>query len=202
MSSEQGKKRRFFTYDPFWRDEWGIGPEAIEDYPGDEWELIFYPVTFYVSNSVVQIDNLYWGDLIDLIITSNKIDNAAANMVVSCFYAIADYPEHQFHKRFQKGNAYSLVLKMDGDFVDVFVDNQHLCTLIAADNFLVEAVRKIILGESYNVSGIAWPRRADGSMDYPPPADMSRYSASHRTLGSLRLRDSANTSSLLVSVCL
>jgi hypothetical protein len=60
-------------------------------------------------------------------------------------------------------------------------------------------LENLIQGNPVDLSRITWPRRADGSMDYPPPLDMSRYSASHKTNDRLRLRDNPNSSSLIVT---
>jgi len=67
-----------------------------------------------------------------------------------------------------------------------------------------------------NLSRITWPRRADGSMDYPVPTgvDLSRtyekiiltntsnFTPTHRATDNLRLRDTANTSGKIVTTLL
>jgi len=60
--------------------------------------------------------------------------------------------------------------------MDVFLDNEKLVTLIGVDDYFAIAVRDIFRDEKIDMSRITWPRRADGSMDYSPPAgiDLSR----------------------------
>ncbi len=44
--------------------------------------------------------------------------------------------------------------------------------------------------------------QANGSMDYPPPVDMSSYETTHHTTDNLRLRDNSNASSEIVTTLL
>jgi hypothetical protein len=60
----------------------------------------------------------------------------------------------------------------------------------------VEALLDLIDDDTFDDRLITfWPRRANGSMDYPSPLDMSDYKPTHRTFDSLRIRDTANTDS-------
>ena len=109
----------------------------------------------------------------------------------------------------------NLFFVFDGDYIDVYystdMDNSHrtFCTSFARiDSEIRKQLDGIIRDISYypdiyvpyNPSKITfWPRRADGSMDYPPPADMSGFSASRRTTDRLRLRDNPATASLIVT---
>jgi len=102
-----------------------------------------------------------------------------------------------------KYELFTIMMEIDGDYLDLYLylDNEK----ILIDNFifvsreLFTQAQKLTLGEPNNLNGITWPRRADGTMDYPPPLDMSRYAPTHRVTDNLRLRDSANTSSLIVT---
>ncbi|MDR2922993.1 MAG: SH3 domain-containing protein, partial [Treponema sp.] len=57
----------------------------------------------------------------------------------------------------------------------------------------------LIKTNTCDLTNVPWPRRADGTMDYPPPLDMSHYLPTHRTLDNLRLRGTANTASKIVT---
>jgi hypothetical protein len=97
---------------------------------------------------------------------------------------------------------FDFIIVPDGDYLDVYVDNYdtHFATFVYADNqFLQELETLIRTGTCNNLTRIVWPRRADGSMDYPPPADMSGFSADRRTTDRLRLRDNPATASLIVT---
>jgi hypothetical protein len=91
----------------------------------------------------------------------------------------------------------------DGDYMDVYLDSpDHLFASFVQfedrDRVLKE-LRELLETNACSLNGIAWPRRADGAMDYPPPLDMSGYKPTHRTIDKLRLRDTADTSSLIVT---
>ena len=106
---------------------------------------------------------------------------------------------------------------IDGDYLDIFYstdftgsDKIYCSTFVRIDYEIRNQLFRII---SYNINSsfpvpyyperlTFWPRRADGSMDYPPPLNMSSYRPTHRTTENLRLRDSANTSSLIVTTLL
>ncbi len=62
-----------------------------------------------------------------------------------------------------------------------------------------EQYSKLIKNNTCDISNITWPRRANGTMDYPPPTGMSNYKTTHHTTDNLRLRDEPNTSSLMVT---
>jgi hypothetical protein len=68
---------------------------------------------------------------------------------------------------------FDLIIVPDGDYLDVYVDNYdaHFATFVYVDNqFLQELDTLIKTGTCNDLSRIIWPRRADGSMDYPLPS--------------------------------
>jgi hypothetical protein len=65
----------------------------------------------------------------------------------------------------------SIILKRDGDYMDFYVgdENNKVCTLIGIDRQFFDSIVDIVRGENVDLSELTWSRRADGSMDYPPP---------------------------------
>jgi len=98
--------------------------------------------------------------------------------------------------------SYDLLLVLDNDYLDMYLESQdkRLATFVKVDKVIVDVLNNILKNNNADLSKISfWPRRADGTMDYPPPIDMSSYRPTHRVTDNLRLRDSANTTSLIVT---
>jgi len=67
----------------------------------------------------------------------------------------------------------TLYLYLDGDYMDIYVDGKdlHLGTLVKVKKEFIEEYQSLIRNNTCNLSRItSWPKRADGSMDYPPPS--------------------------------
>jgi len=104
--------------------------------------------------------------------------------------------------RFSEGNIYRLILKIDGDYMDIFVDDdaESIATLIGVDEHFGMSIIGFFRGSMVDLSRIVWPRRADGTMDFPPPGiDMSSFDATHATTVRLRVRDAPSASSLIAT---
>ena len=100
-----------------------------------------------------------------------------------------------------KKGAFDLLFFLDGDYLELYVENKEskLGTFVSVSPHFVAQFDNLIKTNTCDLSKItSWPRRADGAMDYPPP-DMSSYKPSHRVIDNLRLRDKADTSSLMVT---
>jgi len=65
----------------------------------------------------------------------------------------------------------------------------------------IRQFNNLIRTNTVDLSGItSWPRRADGTMDFPPPGiDMSDFETSHATTARLRIRDNPATDSPIVT---
>jgi hypothetical protein len=97
---------------------------------------------------------------------------------------------------------FNLLLIRDHDYMDIYLEDtsNKLGTFVLVEPVFLKQLNKLLSENMVDKKLIiTWPRRADGSMDYPPPTDMSKYSATHKTLDNLRMRDNSNTTSLLVT---
>jgi hypothetical protein len=90
---------------------------------------------------------------------------------------------------------FALELIIDGDYMEIKENNITVAKIVlVTQNFcgtISDLVRGYALDEMgpHDLKDTDWPRRADGSMDYPPPLDMSNYKQTHRVQDNLRLRD-------------
>jgi hypothetical protein len=105
---------------------------------------------------------------------------------VNCVESVSDYRERKyityyepfqdtsdFYKKYNPGDEMTLYLYLDGDYMDIYVDGKdlHLGTIVKVKKEFIEEYQSLIRFNTCDLSRItSWPRRADGSMDYPPPS--------------------------------
>jgi hypothetical protein len=68
--------------------------------------------------------------------------------------------------------SFDIFLVKDGDYIDMYLDeiDNYITSFVKVDKTIVDEINNLIKTNNCNFSGIVtWPRRADGSMDYPPP---------------------------------
>ncbi|MDR0403139.1 MAG: hypothetical protein LBH35_06070, partial [Treponema sp.] len=65
-----------------------------------------------------------------------------------------------------------IIFVLDGDYMDVYLEDkdEKLCTLVNIETSFIDEYMKFIHNGKVNFGNLGkWPKRADGSMDYPPP---------------------------------
>ena len=189
-----------FDYEPFWRDEYDDHIWGIRDPPPWWWSAA--TTGFEVRDNVVYITGIYTGDFIRFATISQRQDGSTVTLRVICEHRSNRTPQNRFNSRFSTGGIYQLTLMIDGDYMDVFVDDDAdaIARLVGVDLHFRNSVRDVFRGEPVDLSRIVWPRRADGSMDFPPHGiDMSDFEASHMKTTRLRVRDNPYMESLIVT---
>ena len=88
---------------------------------------------------------------------------------------------------------------LDGDYLDISINDMEIFTLVVLYDEMEHQINNLMKNDTCDLSNIPWPRRADGSMDYPPLVDMSAYQTTHRTIDRLRLRNEASTLAMVVT---
>ena len=202
----RSEKDLLFNFEPFWLNEYR-NYHIKENIPEElmlPWWKVIYPTTFIIRNTYISIRNIYSGDFINLIASNQQFNNNIITFNVICINKSNKHTQNQINRKFNENETYRVLFKIDGDYLDVFVNNdrEKLTTLIGVDANFIIAIRDFFHENKNDFSRITWPRRADGTMDYPPPLNMSTYRRTHRVTDNLRLRDSANTSSLIVTTLL
>ena len=174
------QKEALFEYEPFWRDEYHKHTEGWNGW-GDQdlWWQWAGNMRFIIRDSLVRISGLYVSEDISFANISQRQYGNNFILNVKCEWKSNFTPQNRFIMRFNEGEAYRLTFRMDGDYMDVFVDNDNekLTTLVGVNEYFRKAVWDFFYDDKeIDLSQIIWPRRADGSMDYPPPigVDLSR----------------------------
>jgi len=73
---------------------------------------------------------------------------------------------------------FKIIFIPDGDYMDVYLNdlNSYFYSFALVNSDFTDELFNLVENNTIDISRIIWPRRADGSMDYPPPSgvDLSR----------------------------
>jgi len=105
--------------------------------------------------------------------------------------------------RFSDRQSFDMIFIPDGDYMDVYLDSiyNHFATFAQVDDIIMEELQRLIQANTVELSRITtWPRRADGSMNIPPPAGVTlAFRATHTTTARLNVRETPATTAPLVT---
>ena len=110
-----------------------------------------------------------------------------------------------FWNTYSPGDAVTLLLYIDGEYLDIFTagSNLHIGTFIRVKREFIAQYQSLIRANISELASetaqIRWPRRSNGSMEFPPLASIPLSSPSHRTRTELRLREHPNTASRIIT---
>ena len=112
------------------------------------------------------------------------------------------FPERTFSDTFDPGEELTFFINLDGDHLDIYVNDRErfLGAFIRVGREFIKQYQSLMRTNTADLTNVLWPRRADGTMDFPPPGiDMSGFEASHATTARLRIRDNPATDSPIVT---
>jgi hypothetical protein len=69
------------------------------------------------------------------------------------------------------GGEIDLLLYVDGEYIDMYINDslQKFGTLVRVKEEFTKQYENLLETNTCDLTNVIWPRRADGSMDYPPP---------------------------------
>jgi hypothetical protein len=72
---------------------------------------------------------------------------------------------------YEDRRTFDLIFIPDGDYMDVYLDSldAKFATFAKVDPVFLTEIRSLVRTNTCDLTNIVWPRRADGSMDYPLP---------------------------------
>ncbi|MDR0290521.1 MAG: hypothetical protein LBI06_06265, partial [Treponema sp.] len=144
------KKEKMFDYEPFWRDGYDdymnrwLDWEHFDDY--DPWWLAVDPTKFFIQNNMITIWPILLRHTIFFAIANRQQDADVISLRVVCAsngtMRDGSILIPSYLNRFNEGYTYQLTFKVDGDYMDVFVNNEtkEIATLISVDDYFGEAV--------------------------------------------------------------
>ena len=74
-------------------------------------------------------------------------------------------------KSIQEKTDFNLLIYIDGDYIDLYINNMEnkLGTFVSVSDEFVKQFNNLIKTNNCDLTNVHWPRRANGTMDYPPP---------------------------------
>ena len=168
-----------FNNEPFWQNDYETYALRNDGY-SSHWSLRFSPTCFFIQDKLTHVYDVPLKDSFLLVHKSQEKTNNTITLQVICTgKSNRNQPEHPFLD-FANNNEYLLLFKIDGDYMDVYLNDESnkIFTLIGVDENYIDIIQNITRKntelytnslEITDFSKVFWPRRADGSMDYPPP---------------------------------
>ena len=84
----------------------------------------------------------------------------------------------RFYDSLKRDAIYVMDYKIDGDYLNLYIDKQLFMTYVDLDKKTEQVIRDFLKEENYNIKNVTWPRHADGSCDYDNANDNATASAS------------------------
>ncbi|MDR0322762.1 MAG: hypothetical protein LBI28_14805, partial [Treponema sp.] len=86
-------------------------------------------------------------------------------------YSYSSFTESQFWNRYKPGDAMTLFLYLDGDYLDIYVDGNDILLgrFVKVGREFIRQYQSLIKTNTCDLSRVQLPRRADGSTDYSLP---------------------------------
>ena len=168
-------RETMFTYEPFWRDRFDeYKSRTFDDWAQDyTWGEMAFTNYMNFTNIYVRIYE-HTSNLYEFI--NGKIFKKDGTYIffATCIRKLDDYNESDLEKYFSVNKEVKIALRQDGDYLDVFINDKKLFSLIELTDVIQWQFKYLMSTDATNnyfdLSKItSWPRRADGSMDYPPP---------------------------------
>jgi hypothetical protein len=167
---QSGNRETLFTYEPFWRDDFYKYKDMDAMYPGNEtawYERAQYESGLYFTTIYSRIWDLSGVNHFDLINGKISKNDGIFSFSNVCISRNIVYKQNDLENIFLPGEKVAMALSLDGDYLDVFVNNRKIFTLIKYDEDIFYQFQNLMLNKICDLTHVAWPCRADGSMDYP-----------------------------------
>ena len=180
-------KEALFEHVQDWRDHYHSNWDGLDG----PWWGFAGGERFIIRNSHVEIETYIVAYIIFATI-NHRNDSSSLILYVMCVEQSNRTAQNHLLVRFDVGGTYRLTLRVDGDYMDFFVndDAEPITTLVGVNEQFREAVNNFFNDRDVNTSRIIWPRRADGSMDFPPP-DGVTFWADHATPAETKIAEAA-----------
>jgi hypothetical protein len=84
----------------------------------------------------------------------------------------------------QNHEEFDLLIYFNGDYIDLYADNTEnkIATFVSVSDEFVIQFNSLIKTNTCDLTNVQWPRRADGSMDYPPLPGVSGNTSRQETI--------------------
>jgi len=164
----QGNRDALFAYEPFWRDYFYKYRDGYTIYEPKEWYEIVNIPPFEFRNIYA---NMYFSSYNKYTFVFGKIskNNGAFSFQATCTDTRIEYDEKETGISFNLNGKYNMMLILDGDYLDVYVNGKKTSSLIKLTEEIKKQFENLLEYNRCDLTYITLPKRADGSMDYPLP---------------------------------
>jgi hypothetical protein len=164
----QEDRDALFTYEPFWRDSF----YKYENYFNDqsvtqEWYKTAYIPPFEFENIYADICFFTHNDYTFIFGKITK-ENGAFYFSAKCTYKDIIFDETLIGKSFPLNKKCNMMLKLDGDYLDVYINGERTFSLIKLTKEIKKQFENLLEYNRCDLTKITFPKRANGSMDYSP----------------------------------
>jgi len=168
----KGMKEAVFEYEPFWRDNFNKYKDLLTH--NFSWNTFIEVNYIQFNNIFIRIEEIR-SNFYNIINGRIYKVNNSYQFYSNCIKKLVNFDECIYGNYFNINEKVKVTLEMDGDYLLVFINDKKLFTLIKQTEEIVKQFNNLMLDNYVDLSEIVWPRRAYGSMDYPPPSeDLSR----------------------------
>ncbi len=153
--------KSLFECEPYWKNEWhtSAGEELHEDVRAS---------SLRISDNAIRMEG-YDKSLVYFLITSVKrLPECIEVTAIPEIWRL--YSKDIFLNKFKQVDICTLIIKEDGDYFDMYLDNPTgtpIMTFAIGDRMkVIDKLESIVLGEKIDLNDIIFPRHADGTCDY------------------------------------
>ncbi|MDR1583007.1 MAG: hypothetical protein LBS55_07100 [Prevotellaceae bacterium] len=162
------RRETLLRYEPFW----GMHHDSKYQDTYGEGGLLWYNVALAskinLKNTFITVDDMTL-NIIQFLNEKTVVFTNSISIYSKCLYKDIIFEEAELPTKFQMNESYVFHMIIDGDYLEVLMNNEKLFTLFKVTDDFEKTYKRLIEDNDYFDYGFQWPRRADGSMDYPPP---------------------------------
>ncbi|MDR1306814.1 MAG: hypothetical protein LBK74_04495, partial [Treponema sp.] len=123
-----GKRTTLFEYEPFWGEYHDVKYKDTHG-PGEMlWNDVALTSRLLLKNIFLEIEDLV-ANSIQFLNRKIAMEGNIITVYTKCLYKREEFEESELTKRFKQDVEYTIKIKIDGDYLDVFLDGDKLFTL-------------------------------------------------------------------------
>jgi hypothetical protein len=168
----------FLKYEKAYID-WLLERERGTNYPGDWYEGTLDYESLIFFDAVIIMGGLHRHTFFIMDISPFSTGYKITMSGDKWFALYETNPPALPFPRYSERQNFDMIFIPDGDFMDVYLDtlDNHFASFAKVDTAVLEELHALVETNIVDLSRIVWPRRADGTMDFPPPVVSSNAPA-------------------------
>ena len=166
----QGNRDALFAYEPFWRDYFHLysnsfGIQSITK----EWYEIAYSLPVFEFGNIYAKLSLFSYNYNIFIFGKISKNNGVFYFPTTCTKKKIVFDEKYIERNFSLDGKYNMMLILDGDYLDVYINSEKTFSLIKLTKEIKNQFENLMEYNKCDLTNITFPKRVYGSTDYPMP---------------------------------